>query len=498
MKNLLKTVLFFCLITFTSCAQNTSIQPEMLGFEAEVDSLMKVYHTVGASVAIVKDGKTVYSKGFGYKDLENKTPADKNTIYGIGSCTKAFTASLFGVLEEEGRLNLEDKPSKYIPSLQFYSSEMDETIKLKHILSHSTGIPSTSTESSAVLFRSENKNDIIPRLKHLQPQSGVEEDFIYNNYMYALAGRITEHITNKTWQENLSEYIFKPLEMNATYGNVVPASKNSNFAIGYGVLDSIPTQVLQEDFPTRDAGGNIYSSVEDMSNWLSIWMNKGRYNDNQLLPEDYLKKATGKQHLMNTDSVTKLSQYYGYGWMNNYQEGHLKIEHSGGISGYTSNVAFFPEDDLGIIVLSNQNTAGIAFAISNNAISRLLNIEITPHPNEPFFSQMPTIADPNTDTVINVEKPPTHNLEQFIGDYYHPGFGTIEVTFKENTLYAKFPFTTFRLEHQNDNIFFDYFTVRKSQVMSNFLSFNFQSNTEGEIDRVMLNIDNDPVAFGKK
>ncbi len=498
MKHYFKCIALYFIVFTSSCAQEKIPVNALSGFETEVDSLMKVYHTVGASVAIVKDGKTIYSKGFGYKDLEDKTPANNQTIYGIASCSKAFTASLFGILEGKGRLSLQDKPKKHIPELEFYSSEMNNSVKLKHILSHSTGMPHISTESSAVLFRSENKNDIIPRLKHLKPQVGVEEEFIYNNYMYALAGRISERVTGQSWEENLLEFIFKPLAMDNTYANVFTASKNSDFATGYGVKDTIPMPVLKEDFPTRDAGGNIYSSVADISNWLSMWLAKGNYKNKELLSKSYVERATGQQQLMNTDTITGLSRYYGFGWMNSKQKGHLKIEHSGGISGYTSNIVFFPEDHLGIVVLTNQNTAGIAFAITNNAISRLLDIDIEPNPNEPYFSTIATIEDPNTDTVINTEAPSTHALENFTGAFFHPGYGTINVTFKDSTLYATFPFTTFRLQHDSNNVFIDYFTERKSEVMGNFLRFDFQSNSENQIDYLLLNIDNPPVAFIKQ
>lgn len=498
-RSLVKAVFTFSILTSIGCAQKKADIPvEMQGFYSEADSLMQLYHTVGTSVAIIKEGELVYTNGFGYRDLENKIPVDKNTVFGIGSCSKAFTAALFGILEKNGKLSLEDRPTKYIDNIQFYNSEMDEKIQIKHLLSHSTGIPQLSTESSAVFFRSNDKNAIIPRLKHLKPQSDVGEEWIYNNYIYALAGRLTEHVTDKTWQENLSELIFEPLEMNRTYGNVVPASKDSNFSFGYGVLDTVPKKALPENIPTRDAGADIHSNVLDLSKWLSIWMNNGYHKNKQLLPETYIKQATGKQQLINTDSITKQSQYYGYGWMTSELEGHTKIEHSGGVSGYTSNMVFFPEDKLGIIVLSNQNTAGIAFAMTNNIIKRFLNIDIPPAPNEPFFSRMPVIEDPNTDTVINTDQPPTHSLETMTGNYFHPAFGTIEVTFTNNTLYAETPFTKFRLEHQNNNLFYDYFTEQKSLVVGNFLRFDFQSNEAGTIDKLLLNVDAPPATFFKQ
>jgi len=288
--------------------------------------------------------------------------------------------------------------------------------------------------------------------------------------------------------------------MSSSFGNVAPASKHPAFALGYGVRrnDTTITRVLKEDFPTRDAGGNIYSSVNDMTRWLRLWLNEGQLQGEEFLPKEYVNAAMGEQHLISTDSLTNESRYYGYGWMRSRQEGHLKIEHSGGISGYTSNMVFFPEDDIGIVVLSNQNTAGIAFALTNNLITRMLDIEIAPHPNEPYFSTVIEIEDPSKNTVIQEDNPPTHSLDQFTGSFFRQGFGTINVTYDDGTLYAEFPFTTFRLEHQENNTFIDYFTERKSQVMGNFLTFDFQANSEEIIDRLLLNIDIEPVPFQKK
>lgn len=500
MKNIVIVTSIFLGIMTVSC-KGTPAQEitELKGFEKEVDSIMQAYHTVGASIAILKEGEVLYTQGFGYKDLAKKDPVDANTIFGIGSCTKAFTAALLGIFEQKEFLDLEEKPNKYIPELAFYNSEMDTQIKISDILSHRTGIPNLPTESSAVFFRSDDKQVIIPRLKYIAPQAGVGETWIYNNYLYALAGRITERVTKKSWQENLSEYIFKPLEMNATYGNVVPASKDPNFALGYGVsrTDTIPMQVPPENFPTRDAGGNIYSSIQDMARWLQVWMDHGKYSNQSILSSIYIEQAIGNQQRIDTDSTTLESRYYGFGWMNSKQEGYRKIEHSGGISGYTSNVAYYPEEQLGIIVLTNQNTAGIAYAITDRISERFLNIDIETGPNEPYFSTVIGLEDSKTPTIINETDPPSYELDALVGTYHHAGFGEIKVHFEEKTLYATLPFTTFRLSHEAGNVFQDHFTERKSQVVGNFLNFTFQVNEVNTISGVLLNIASDGIVFEK-
>ncbi|WP_378173942.1 serine hydrolase [Aquimarina sp. SS2-1] len=493
-------LIFLKAAIITSC-QSTTLHDvvELQGFEKEVDSIMNVYHTVGAAIAVLKDGKVIYKKGFGYKDLEKKDTVNSTTVFGIGSCTKAFTAALFDIFEQKGLVQLKDSPKTYIPELSFYNDTMDEHIKISDILSHRTGIPNIPTESSAVFFRSDDRNAIIPRLKYIEPQADVGETWIYNNYLYALAGRITERITKQDWEDNLAEYIFTPLEMNTTYANVVTASKDPNFALGYGVSrrDTIPMQVLPENFPTRDAGGNIYSSIDDMTKWLKVWMSQGYYKKQRVLSSKYIKEATGNQQLINTDSITQQSQYYGYGWMNSMQKGYRKIEHSGGISGYTSNVVYYPDKQLGIIVLTNQNTAGTAFAITDRISERFLDIAIETGSNEPYFSTVISLEDPKTPTTINQTDPPTHSLVDLSGTYHHSGFGDIKVYLEEETLYAKVPFTTFRLSHEAGNRFQDHFTERKSQVVGNFLNFTFQVNEQNIIHGILLNISEAGILFEK-
>ncbi|MEM9053143.1 MAG: serine hydrolase [Bacteroidota bacterium] len=490
---------FIGFLAFSGCqSPNVSSQDSHLeNLDSKIDSLMKVYHTAGVAVAVVSDEEVLYSKGFGFRDMERQLPVTDETIFGIGSCSKAFTATLLGILSDQGEINFEDPPKNYLTDLKFFNEAMNKEITIRHMLSHGTGLPNMSTESSSVLFVSDNGNDIIPRLEFLSPQSGVGEDFIYNNLIYALAGRLSESLTKKTWEENLKDYIFNPLQMQDSYGSVDATRAQSNYSKGYGVrrLDTIIVEVIPEHIPTRDAGGNIHSSVADMSKWMQVWLNEGRFGDKSLFSKDYFKSAIGYQQLMFTDSASGDDTFYGFGWMISVLQGHLKVEHSGGISGFSSNVVLLPEDNLGIVVLSNQNIAGIAYAITNELLERVLEIEIAPNPNEPYFSTVVEIEDPKSPTVVDESDPPSHPFEDFQGDYFHPGYGTIEVRLEGETLYAKFPFTKFRLEHTRGNHFEEYFTEEVSQVVSYFMDFEFAEDANGRIDTLRINFENPYASF---
>jgi len=489
------------LLSCTNKGQMPSEDARLVDIDAQIDSLLTDFHTVGLAVAVVEKGKTIYTKGFGYRDYENKIPVDTQTVFGIGSCTKAFTGALFGILAEQNKLQLSDSPIKYIPELKFFNEEMDADVQIKNLLAHTSGMPATSTESSAVLFGTSNKNDLIPRLQYLPPSAEVGASFMYNNMIYTLAGIVTERVTSRSWEENITDLIFEPIEMSNSYSNVYEAAKGPNFSFGYAV-DSItgPGRVLPEHIPMRSAGGNIYSSVEDMAKWVSVWMNKGSYKGKQLLSEAYIKEATSKMQSMSNEAPTDTTDvaYYGYGWMNNMYNGHLKIEHSGGISGYTSNVVMFPQDHLAIVVLSNQTISGISNRITNIIANQLLGIVSSEEIPEPNYGLIYGIEPVDTPTVINEESKPSNPLEDFVGIYERPGYGEFTVSYTNETLYVDLPFSKFRLSHEENNVFFDHFTEEEAYVYWSFLRFNFQVNSEGIIDSVLLNVDQNPVLFRKK
>jgi len=496
----MKNFLFIFVILLQSCSGNGQDQPidaRFKGLEAHIDSLIAEYHAVGLSVAVVDEGQTVYAKGFGYRDFESKLPADENTLFGIGSCTKAFTAAALGVLRAKGSIKFTDRPSQYIPGLSFYSEEMNDSIRVEHLLTHSTGVGNRSSESTAIIFESADARELIPRIKYLRPAAGVGERLMYNNVMYTLAGMVGEGITGETWGKNLETLLFRPLDMQRTYTDYGPAAEQSNFSFGYAVDSITPARVLPETITTRAPAGSVFSSAHDISLWLNAWINQGKTGGKQVLPESYVSEAISDRVLWpsnSNDTISSPDNYYGYGWLTWVDAGYRRVEHSGGVSGYSSNVVFFPEENIGIVVLTNQTASSLAYSVTDEIISRLLpKIESDPH--EVQFGQVHTILPVDTPTTINEALPPTHELSAFVGSYKHPGFGEVVVTFEGETLYAQFPMTKMRLTHNENNQFFDRYTEQVPLVMWNFMRLNFQADDSGKIDTLLINLDPIPYAF---
>jgi CubicO group peptidase (beta-lactamase class C family) len=498
----MRNFLYIFICIFFGCAVNSQDRlpdERFTGLKAHIDSLLVVYHAAGLSVAVIDNNETVYAEGFGYRDVANKLPVDAQTLFGIGSCTKAFTAAVLGRLQADRKLSFTDKPSKYVDQLSFFSEAMNDSIQIEHLLTHSTGLGSQSSESTAIIFETPNARDLIPRIKYLRPAIGVGKELMYNNLMYTVAGMVGEDITGVPWEENIETMLFHPIGMKRTYADYKSAVNQPNFSYGYAVDSIIPARVLPEVLTTRAPAGSIFSSANDMSLWVQTWMNNGEVKGKQVLPKAYTTNAVSEKMLWpsNPSDTTAIATYYGYGWLNTIDNGYKRVEHSGGVSGYGSNVVFFPDENLGVVVLTNQTASSLASAVTDEIINRLLP-KIEKETHEVNHSLVHTILPEDTPTTLNVTLPPSHDLSAFVGVYSHPGFGAVDVTYTGKTLYADFPMTKMRLAHNENNEFFDHYTEQVPLIMWNFMRLNFRPNSNGKVDALLINLDREPVIFKKQ
>ncbi|MCK5401986.1 MAG: beta-lactamase family protein, partial [Flavobacteriaceae bacterium] len=219
----------FALLLITSALAQTDNR--LKGVEKQLNEILEATNTAGFAVAIVEKNKIVYAKGFGYRDYENKIPVDANTLFAIGSCTKAFTSSILGQLRNEDKLSFDDSPIKHIPELEFYNDDMNNNIIIKDLMSHRTGLP--RHDYSWYLFPSFDKDSLIQRIKYQEPFTGIRQQWYYNNFMFLAQGVITEKVTGKSWEENIREKLFKPLGMVRSNLSIDELEKSEDVALGY-------------------------------------------------------------------------------------------------------------------------------------------------------------------------------------------------------------------------------------------------------------------------
>ena len=227
-KTLTLFILFISISFFNLFGQNDD---RLKGLDSELNKVLKSLNETGFAVAVVEKDKMIYAKGFGYRDYENKILNNENTLFAIGSCTKAFTSSLLGLLRDKGKLDFEDSPIDYVKELRFYNGNLNEIISIRDLMSHRTGIP--RHDLSWYFFPTFSKDSLIKRIEYHKPFTTIRNKYWYNNFMFLVQGVIAERITGESWEDNIREMIFEPLEMKRSNLSIAEMEKEENAAFGY-------------------------------------------------------------------------------------------------------------------------------------------------------------------------------------------------------------------------------------------------------------------------
>ncbi|MCH7513941.1 MAG: serine hydrolase [Bacteroidetes bacterium] len=484
------------LAIFTISCAFGQVDKRLKGIEKEFNKILKATKAPGFAVAIVEGDKVIYSKGFGYRDYENEIPMDANTLLAIGSSSKAFTCSILGQLRQEEKISFNDSPIKYIPELRFYNEDLNSRIIIQDLMSHQTGIP--RHDFSWYLFPTYSKDSLIQRIQYHEPFTGLRQQWHYNNFMFLTLGVIAERITGKSWEDNIRERFFQPLGMKRSNVSIEELEKSSNAAVGYELKkDSIISKMDYYRIAGMSPAGSINSSVNEMSNWLITWINKGKFKGEQILPEYYVTEAMSSQAVINASLPRKdfpdlhLANY-GYGWVISSYRGHYRVEHSGGIDGFSANVAFYPSDSIGIVVLTNQNGSAVPSFVRNTVADRMLGTKRTDWAQE-FISRQKKNKEAKVESSSSKvsDTHPSHELQAYTGNYSHSGYGQFEITNQLDSMFANFKLKKYYLKHVHYDVF-EPFEVSKTGIDTTDtgpLRFNFITSDAGEIASVRMKIE---------
>ncbi|WP_449438401.1 serine hydrolase domain-containing protein [Pedobacter steynii] len=227
------TLLLLSSINFLAIAQenNKPADARLQGIDTLLNKVLKDQNIAGFSVAVVDGDKVIYSKGFGYRDVENKKPVTPNTLFAIGSSSKAFTSALLGILQKEGKLSLDGNAVSYLPQLRFFNDNMNNQITVRDMMTHRTGL--SRYDASWYIFNTSNRDSIINRVRYMEPNAGLREKWQYNNYMFLAQGMIAEKLTGKTWEQNIKERFFLPLDMKRSNTSITEFQKDPDASLPY-------------------------------------------------------------------------------------------------------------------------------------------------------------------------------------------------------------------------------------------------------------------------
>jgi CubicO group peptidase (beta-lactamase class C family) len=494
------TALLLAFASVVSLAQKKQTPDNRLaGIDEKLQAVLTDWHVAGFAVAVIEKNKIVYAKGFGYRDYENKKPVTPNTLFAIGSCSKAFTSGLLGVLRNDSKLSFDEKPSAYIPELKFFNDDMNADITVKDLMCHRTGLP--RHDLSWYFFNSDNKDSLIQRIQFMEPSARVRERWQYNNFMFLAQGVIAEKITRQSWEKNITEIFFKPLGMNTSNTSISELEKSSEPSLGYTVKNDKDISKM-EYYHIRGMApaGSINSSVNEMANWVKMWINGGKFNGKEILPSSYVSEAMGSQMIIAAALPSKEHpdvQFanYGYGWFMASYKGHYRVEHGGNIDGFSASTSFFPSDSLGIVVLVNQNGSAVPSIVRNMIADRMLKVTMSDWSKE-LKDQVDKRNKEEKETItkaISSQKKgtrPSHLPEEFEGNYSLSGYGKFNIKVIRDSLFANFGTHQFWLKHFHYDIFQPFDVDKKHKIDTTDKSnmrFNFIAGLNGEIERVSIN-----------
>lgn len=498
MKNLFCLLICLCSTVAFSQKKAGSLDNRLADIDRKLEAILTDWKVAGFAVAVVEKNKVVYAKGFGYRDLENKKPITPNTLFAIGSCSKAFTSSLLGILRNENKVSFDESPSLYIPELKFFNEEMNAGITVKDLMTHRTGLP--RHDFSWYLFNSASKDSLIQRIKYQEPSFGVRKQWQYNNFMFLAQGVITEKITGNSWEKNITSKIFNPLGMTTSNTSIEELEKSSEPSLGYEVKKEAISKMEYYHISGMAPAGSINSSVNDMTHWMKTWIYGGKYDGKEILPASYVTEAMSSQMVINAGLPSKEHSdiqfaNYGYGWFMASYKGHYRVEHGGNIDGFSASTCIFPSDSLGIVVLVNQDGSSVPSIVRNLIADRMLRVVQTD-----WSKELKVAADKRkkeeAETTSKVESAqkkgtkPSHVLEEFEGNYSNPGYGRFSLKVKHDSLIASLGKHEWWLKHYHFDIFQPFEIKQKTKIdtadKSN-IRFNFSTGLNGEIESVRIN-----------
>lgn len=471
--------------------------------DAYVARAMKTFEVPGLALAIVKDGKVVLAKGYGVRKLGDPAPVDENTLFGIASNSKAFTAAALAMLVDEGKLSWDDPVTKYLPSFHLYDPYVSRELMVRDLLCHRSGL---GLGAGDLLFWPDTdfkRADVLAAAGNIRPATSLRSRYAYNNLAFVVAGELVPAVTGKSWDDFVRERIFTPLGMTSTRITTTGLKPGDNIAYqhskGWRLQGELKPIAFNRDEIWAAAAG-IKSSVNDLSKWVLAQLNGGKLPDGKRLwSEAQANEMWSAQFALPTGRATTGPlaalrpnfSAYGLGWSLRDYRGRKIVSHGGALTGMVSTVVLVPEEKLGIIVLTNQEEGGAYSSISYHILDHYLKTATAAD----WIAAFRASRDQSLARAAEAEKKqaaaraansrPSLELAKYAGEYTDAWYGKVTIENHDGKLVLKFthtPSLVADLEHWNYDTFRAVF--RDNTVPDAFLTFTLKP--DGNIEQMKM------------
>lgn len=344
---------------------------------SQIDSLvnltMKTFDVPGIAVAVVKDGKVIHAKGYGVRSLKNNLPVDENTLFGIASNSKAFTSAALGMMVDEGKIKWDDKVIDYIPEFRMYDPYVTDAFTIRDLLTHRSGLGLGAGD--LMFFPDGNKftkEEMIKNIRYLKQVSGFRTQYDYDNNMYIVAGEVLARVSGMSWEDFIEQKIMQPIGFTSSKASWSRVKNNPNIIDAHVPYNGKVQAIAHDWSENANAAGGIMSNLTDLSKWVILQMNNGKYGEGlskKLFSEDVHNDMWAAQTVIGVGGPGAYNTHfaaYGLGWFLSDVKGYKQVSHTGGLLGTVTQVTLLPELKLGIIVLTNQQSGAAFTAITNS------------------------------------------------------------------------------------------------------------------------------------
>lgn len=471
----------FVALTATAAvqAQNTA---NWSSLDRYINSSMKDWKVPGASVAIVRDGAIVYMKGFGVRDIRTHQPVTPDTLFDIGSCSKAFTSADVAILVDEGKMQWDGKVNTYIPFFHLRDPLADQNVTLRDLLTHRTGLP--GADLLWYVDPTAARDELIRKLAYIRPNSGFRTKFEYQNLMYVAAGYAVGQVAHTTWDEFTQSRLFAPLGMIESDTSAIDAQKAPDHATPHEQSpDGSVKAISWHNIDSVGPAGSINSSARDMAKWITFQLGDGTYQGKRLISAENMREMHSAQMVISLEGeISKvffpdsMQLSYGLGWFVQDYRGHQLIIHAGDIDGFATMVVLIPEIHTGYFAVINMGSL-YRQVLSNQIADHLLHL-----PDAGWSERFKKIdaelrAEQKAGEAWKSKRTPgTHpsrDLSAYAGRYQNPAYGDAEIGFQNGKLTLHLHAIDSDLEH------FQYDTFIANFRRQTRLTFNL--NADGNV-----------------
>jgi CubicO group peptidase (beta-lactamase class C family) len=440
------SIALFLTILFAAPSSQAAAPVEPTDLDAHVERVRDEFGVVGMAVAVVKDGDLVYARGFGTAEIGADEPVGPDTLFAIGSNTKAFTAAVIGSLVEEGLMGWDDHVTDHLPWFELYDPYVTREITVRDLLSHRSGLGRRGDGNwYATDF---SREEVVRRIRYLPPETSFRATAGYQNTMFAAAGLVAEAVTGKSWETLVEERIFAPVGMARSLTRVSELAGATDVAQPHERVDGEIVAVPYREIENVAPAGSILSSVHDMSRWMRMMLAEGSLDDQRVLAPTTVAEVWSPVTVYplppSYREMFPMTEFslYGLGWGLRDYRGHKVATHTGGIDGMLSQVLLVPGENLGIVVLTNTSPAGspaesaVTFHVLDAYLGAAGEVDWLERYATQYRDQLAAGEEAMRARAAArvAEAPASHEPDAYVGTYEDPMYGTVAVRLEDGAL----------------------------------------------------------------